>query len=316
MHFELYGLLHLAEGERSLLNDRVKNFQQQIKLYIKNAIGLSDSLRRKDIKFTLLTNRLDLVSKALVGIERKDTLRIEKIDFPTKIPSGVRFYSTHFKLDVFRYFSLLNKDRNPYIGLCDLDMIALNEIPTCLTNIVKDKLPMCYDISDQVIPAYGHDIIIRDMESISGINSEGRWIGGEFILGSPDFFLSLINEIDNVFGRYVNKINGLHHIGDEVLISVALEQIRRKGIYVADAGTLGIVGRYWSGKTRHSQKDFDYYKDCFLLHLPADKQFLASLANTAIVNDVQFIKKFNKYLMHKNSVYAMSKKILNRILCK
>ncbi|MCX5701466.1 MAG: hypothetical protein NTW64_00585 [Candidatus Omnitrophica bacterium] len=313
MNFELYGLLYLVEGEKSLVNAHVKNFQQQIKLYVQNAIGLSASLRQRGIKFTLLTNRLDFIFDALIGIGRKDALHIEKISFPTKVPSGIRFYSAHFVFDVFRYFSSLSIDRSPYIGFCDLDVRAINEIPECLINIIRDKIPMCYDITDQVIPAYGHDIIIRDMESISCVNSEGRWFGGEFITGSPAFFLSLISEIDNFFEKYISKIDVLCHVGSEVLISVALEQIRRKGTYVADAGTLGIVGRYWSGKTLHHQKPFDYYKNCFLLHLPGDKKFLASMANIETLEDSQFIKKL---LINKNSVYTSGRKILSRLLRK
>ncbi len=37
---ELYGLLHLAEGERSLMNAYEPDFEKQIQLYASNAVLL------------------------------------------------------------------------------------------------------------------------------------------------------------------------------------------------------------------------------------------------------------------------------------
>jgi len=137
---------------------------------------------------------------------------------------------------------------------------------------------MHYDISDQVIPAYGQDPIVRDLSAIHGLDSEGRWSGGEFISGPPEFFSDLVDAIEDVYGNYVSRISSLHHVGDEAFTSSALEVLRRKCRYVADAGTLGIVGRYWNTPVLHPQKPFESFRRCFLLHLPADKKFLSDLA--------------------------------------
>lgn len=103
-------------------------------------------------------------------------------------------------------------------------------------------------------------------------------VGGEFICGTPGFFAILSAEIDKIYDNYLNVIRQIHHVGDEAVTSAALEIMRRKGIYVADAGTLGIVGRFWSSKTLHPQKPFECFEKCSLLHLPADKHFLAKMA--------------------------------------
>ena len=234
-------------------------------------------------------------------------MRVEEIPFTTKVPSGIRFYSAHFKIDAFRYLSSLDED---YVALCDLDMVCVNDIPQCLTNNIKSKIPMYYDIFDQVIPAYGHNTIIRDLKKIHGFDSEGRWSGGEFISGSPKFFRLLVKEIDALYGNYIQNIDSLHHVGDEAFTSAALEKIRKKIEYVADAGVLGVVGRFWSVSTCHPQKPFKYYENCFLLHLPADKRFLADLAAQKKLDRVNF---FREYSMYRNSFCKVVKRSISRV---
>ena len=136
---------------------------------------------------------------------------------------------------------------------------------------------MCYDISEQAIPAYGHETIIRTLELILGTSSEGRWYGGEFLAGPPHFFARLTIETENIFNAYLQHMDQLHHIGDETTTSAALERIRRSGEYVADGGTVNIIGRFWNSQTLHTQKPFKCFRECFLLHLPADKRFLLIL---------------------------------------
>jgi hypothetical protein len=174
-------------------------------------------------------------------------------------------------------------------------MISISEIPQCLINIVEAGIPLCYDISDQIIPAFGHDVILQDMECLLGATSEGRWSGGEFISGTPEFFRKFSTEANKICTQYAENPSNFHHQGDEMITSVALERLRRQGCYIADAGTLGIVGRFWSVPTLHPQKPFDYFRNCFLLHLPADKQFLAE---TSVVTAQQQDLFFKRYEVH------------------
>lgn len=292
MKFRLYGLLHLQDNEYSAVNVFVKNFHQQTLLYIKNAINLSYSLSQQSgISFTLLTNRKDIVNSLCKS--ENQTLQVEEIEFTTKIPSGVRFYSAHYKIDAFRYLASLSEE---YVGLCDLDMVCINKMPICFSNNISNSIPMYYDISDQVIPAYGHDVIIRDLESIHNIKSEGRWAGGEFISGTPDFFNTLSNQINEIFDNYIKSISMLHHVGDEAIVSAALELMRNKGVNISDAGSLGMIGRFWNANILHHQKPFEYYcKQCFLLHLPADKHFLSKMIGYKSTSLDGFKKKYLTY---------------------
>jgi len=299
---KMYGLLHLQENEKTAMNLSNDNFQQLISIYINNAITLANSLRTKGISFTLLTNRKDIIN-GILGQGECD-LQVQDIPFITKVPTGIRFYSAHFKLDAFRYLATLNE---AYVGLCDLDMVCINDFPQSLNNIIKAETPLFYDISEQVIPAHGANNIIRDLKLIHGLESEGRWSGGEFISGTPDFFNTLIKEIDGVAQNYFSHVNELHHIGDEAITSAALEVMRRKGQYIADAGALGIVGRFWSISILHPQKSFDYFRQCFLLHLPADKKFLSEMAIKRTITSEKLLDLYDKY---RNSPIKVLKKAI------
>ena len=278
MHTEreiiFYGLLHLEKNQSSAMNVLVKSFEEQITIYLKNAISLSNSLKLNKINFILLTNEKELIEK--IYPSTKENLNIENIPFKTKVPDGTRFYSAHYKLDAFKYLASQN---HAYVGLLDLDMLCLKKIPISLENIIKNKTPLCYDITDQEFPAYGEKPVIDDLSRINRLVSEGRWCGGEFISGPPEFFSLLTKKIDEIYSNYIASLTVAHHIGDEAFTSAAIEIIRKEGIYIGDAGSLGIVGRYWNTKTLHPQKSFNYFKDSFLIHLPADKIFLSKIAD-------------------------------------
>jgi hypothetical protein len=290
VHF--FGLLHLEPGQRSAVNVSAKDFGEQIRLYVRNARLLSQSLQRVGFDFTLLTN-----DKA--ALEAADPtvcadLSVQQIAFAAPVPKGVLFYSAHFKVDAFRYLSSLTAD---YVALCDLDMVCINDVPPALVNAVEKKTSLTYDISDQVIPAYGAGRIRDDLEAMVMGKSEGRWMGGEFISGTPEFFGQLVEEIATTFPAYLSIIDRMHHVGDEAYTSAAIERLKNRGVRIGDAGAVAIVGRYWNVRTLHPQRPFSYYEQCFLLHLPADKRLLAEMSMSEDAFDPQvFLAEYRKEL--------------------
>lgn len=315
MNMKIFSLLHLDEHQETSVNLPTKNFQEQLLVYVSNAIVLSKTLESQGIEFTLLTNKKPLIEETVLKLQNNQvdsfSLNVLEIPFVTNVPSGVKFYSAHYKLDAFRYFASLN---DGYLALCDLDVICINAVPDCLRNLIKAEIPLYYDISDQVIPAEGHDVIIRDLSTISGLASEGRWSGGEFVAGTPRFFKELVKEIDSIYDNYISNISSFHHVSEEPITSAALEKLRRQGNYIADAGSLGIIGRYWNVPVLHPQKPFSYFESCFLLHLPADKKFLGTLVqyNQDILSQFKILyskhRNQNAYLNPKRFVF----KHLNR----
>lgn len=288
----VYGLLHLSPHEYSAVNVKVKSFKDQLSIYIKNSIALKKSLQTQNIEFTLLTNNKAAIDEQIISSQM--ILDVVEIPFITDVPPGVRFFSAHFKVDVFRYFSTLSEK---YVGLFDLDMICVNKIPSGLKNIIESSTPIFYDISDQVIPVFGQDVIVKDLSLLTGLKSEGRWSGGEMIAGPPTFFAQLVKVIDSIWPTYANNVHKLHHVGDEAVVSAALEIMRTNGHYMGDAGSLGIVGRFWSGAVQHSQRNFSYFKKCFVLHLPSDKRFLSKIKEDVLFNPKKFLRLYYWHLI-------------------
>jgi hypothetical protein len=296
INFCLYGMLYLAENQSSSIMDiYADTYEQKKKFYLKSAINLARSLQKRKIDFVLLTNSKAEIQASLQQLQYQHELTVEEVNFQLYVPDGLFYYSTHFKLDVFRYFASL--DQHSYVGLIDLDIVAVNDLPTCFENLIKAKIPICYDVSDQLIPAFSHRVILQDMQKLAPDICEGRWCGGELIAGTPSFFQTLSVECNGIYEQYLQKVDELFHKGDEMITSVALERIRRRGIYIADAGTLGIIGRFFSVPTiRHPQKSFKYFENCFLLHLPVDKDFLAKLNPEQVEDRHQFLKHYKSYL--------------------
>lgn len=312
MNFLLYGLLHLTRGQSSSIMDNyADSYEKKRRFYLQSAINLSRSLRQRGVSFTLLTNKEAEILDDLKLLGYEDSITVQEIDFQLYVPDGLFYYSTHFKLDIFRYFASL--DANQYVGLIDLDMVAVANLPICLKNLAEARIPLCYDVSDQLIPAFGHDVILRDMQRLSSDICAGRWYGGELIAGTPEFFAALDQEATIIYKRYLKIVDELFHKGDEMITSVALEHLQRRGIYVADAGTLGIIGRYFSVPTvKHPQKSFKYFEKCFLLHLPVDKDYLAQLKPEQVEHRDIFLKHYKSYLSTVWLVRGLRK--VNRLL--
>lgn len=303
MGISVYGLLHLIDGEYSTVNVKTRGFRDQVAVYLNNARTLARSLHIQGIPFVLLTNRTNLIRAAANGDEIGFT--VQEIHFTTQVPSGTMFYSAHFKIDAFRYLASVNE---PYVALCDLDMVCVNQIPVSLQNVIQARTPLCYDISDQVIPRYGAATLIRDIGRVRGEPSIGQWYGGEFIAGPPEFFAALAHQIERVYPAYLEHISSFHHTGDELPVTAALETMRSSGTYVADAGTLGLVGRYWSSGTLHPQRAFKHYESCFLLHLPADKNFLSAFSKRPDASPKVFVSAYRLRLWRR-----MPRRILSQL---
>lgn len=287
---KFFTLIHICSSEESLHNSRTANFNEQIRLYLSCAKKLHYSLKLENVELSILTNDKAYLQKLL-----PDNFDIEIIElvFSLEVPSGIKFYSAHFKLEVFNFLAQLN---DPYVGLLDSDIVCVNKMPRHFKNIVELGIPLYYDITDQTAPAYGIEILISDKEKLINKKSFGLWAGGEYISGPPSFFRALYQEVGIIKENYFSSFNTFHHQGDEMITSIAIEKLMvDENVRIVDAGSLGIIGRFWSPNTLHIQKSIKAYYNHFLLHLPADKNFIAALQN----NDLKggsFFKQYRRYL--------------------
>jgi len=81
--------------------------------------------------------------------------------------------------------------------------------------------------------------------------------------------------------------------------------------YICNVGTFGGIGRYWSVQTLHVQNPWKSYVNDFLLHLPADKKFIATIGSV----DSHIIGKYKNYL-RKTKILRSAKTIAKIILRK
>ena len=247
------------------------------------------------------------MSNRSAGASAPPALAVQEIEFPLEIPSGIPFYSAHHKIDLYRHLGSLPEGQ--YLGIVDLDVIALGEPPPALAQVIERGTPLAYDITQQVEPAYGRDTVARDLEMLAGFPTDGCWLGGELLAGRPSFFRALHEEIGRFYEVYVREWPRLHHQGSETLTSAAVARLRRRGLEIADAGSLGIITRFWSIPPRHPQPRFGHLPRPFLLHLPADKQFLATLRPEEQVDAERFLVAYRRYL-RRRAVPNLGRRVL------
>ena len=302
----LFGLLHTAVGESNTANVKVGDDSLVPELLVRNSIALWRSLEQSGIEFTLACSEPDRV-ESICRRFGAPGVAVEEIGFPLEIPSGIPFYSAHHKIDLYRHLGSLPEEE--YVGLVDLDVIALGEPPPALTRGIERGTPLAYDITQQVVPAFGRDAIVADLELLAGFPTDGCWLGGELLAGRPSFFRALHEEIGRFYDVYVREWPRFHHQGSETLTSAAVARLRRRGLEIADAGSLGIITRFWSIPPRHPQPRLGRLPLPFLLHLPADKQFLATLHPEEQVDAERFLVAYRRHL-RRRAVPNLGRRVL------
>lgn len=291
MKYCFYSLLHIAEFETTANAFTPRSFDHQMEIYVRNAQVLAASLQHFDCKFVLLTNDTRKLKRYLLngGFE----VEVQEIPCITNVPKGTKYFSAHFKLDVYRYFSTLPEIYCVYL---DLDMVCVNPLPSSFLHYVRLGTPMYLDVSAESISVYGESPMQSDLSLVLGRESEGKWAGGEFLAGCSSFFIKLVQEIEVVLPSYISNMASLNHIGDETFVSAALENLR-SNLYITDAGAMLIVGRYWNRQCESEfiyQNRFEFFKRCFLIHLPADKLWIANLPPDKVTTPAELLTKLEK----------------------
>ncbi|WP_207533308.1 hypothetical protein [Desertivirga arenae] len=285
---ELFTLIHVSRNEQSIHNNFVTSLKSQILLYLSCARQLAEGLKNQGVNLHVITNEEEYLRNLMPDYP----FPIIQLQFKSVVPSGVKFFSAHFKLEVITYLASLD---NEYVGLIDSDVVCVNDIPYSLRTAIDKRIPLYYDITSQVGPAYGLKNIIENKEKLLLERSLGLWAGGEFIAGPPSFFKKLDAEIASIREAYFANIQGFHHQGDEMITSIAIEKLKRTES-ILDAGALMIIGRFWSVKPKHYQNSINAYHNHFLLHLPSDKRFLV---NNRTNSNGAFFREYKRYLIRK-----------------
>lgn len=299
-----FGLLHIKHGENNKLNFQSKNKDYKIMIYLKNAILLDQQLQKYDLRLTLLTNRKKYLENILKKLNFK--LEIKSLNFKTYVPKNTHFYSCHFRVDIFKYFSTL---KNTYSILIDLDVLILNNLK--FLNDIDLNKAYVNDITDNVLPAYGRINILKNLKTLDNNFKNFKWYGGDFFGGNCKFYKILHSKTYFYQKKFVKNIKKLSNQTDELFISAALNNIKFKKLYkIEHTGRNMIFTRYWNTNVKHKQKKLSFYKKYQILHIPADKLFLSKCFDN-------FNKQINfksEYFNYVESSYVIFKNKISKYL--
>lgn len=234
---------------------------------------------------TILTNEHDLIARLSdeIGYQDYDIL---EIPFSLNVPKGIKFYSAHYKIDAYKYLSTLDSER--YSVLVDNDIVLLNDFPQEFFNIAEAGIPICYRLQ-----GYDIDRIMKDTRKISPDTSVVEWCGGEFMSGKTKFWKELYERCVNIAPSYFSSLDkDLFHVGDEMLTSLAIAEMTDNGMRLLDAGTMNIIRRFWGANEDVSIKKLK----ASLIHLPADKVWIASKPLNSQFTPPEFIKSYSRYM--------------------
>ena len=290
VEMRFYSLLHLSDSDPLPINSKISNSSDRVRILCRVAYTLGRSLLAHGHRLTVFTNAAAVIERQLSEFGGPN-FDMQEIEFESSVPPGTRFYSAHFKFACFHEFA---RAESGVHFLIDLDIICLRPIPEEIARVCMADGFAVYDISTQVAPAVGWGKVQRDLRSLNGISGEQSWFGGEFIGATPASFRRLYSLIREMMSDYATRLPEFHHIGDELLTSAALNALRQRGTHLYDAGVGGSVRRHWSVRTKHEQAALKLGTLPSLLHLPADKDFLAGLASSPPDDLLRFEHRYRR----------------------
>lgn len=284
IHF--YTLLYIDLDEKRKLSMKQHSGKERISLFLKNAAVLDKSLTTLNPSLphlTILTNNQALIQEISKEIDYQ--FIIKKIDFSLEVPKGIPFYSAHFKIDCFRYFSTLPEDE--YSVLVDNDIVALRPLPKFFYEIVERKIAMLYHlrIKDTIQ-------MMKDCRKIDASLNVIQWTGGEYWGGNHLFFAELYRMCREISDAYFNSIcNGFYHIGDETLTSIAVRRMQDRGLVYYNIHNFNLLYRFWG----HHEVNTLASIDPVFAHLPADKVWIAKQNFYSAFDRDKFLSKYERH---------------------
>jgi hypothetical protein len=302
----LYSLLHVDPGTAHKNANLERSEISDVDVYICCGLLLARSCRWYGVPYAILTNEPEFVNQRLQAI--KGEVEVVACQLDRQVPKGIPFFSAHFKLDVLKEMG--TGSLGDFVGLVDLDMVMLR--PFDLGPVTAGATSLyIYDLTLHQIAAYGEGALRQTLTTLGCSSTEApRWYGGEFIVGYAEGFRRLSEEIDALYDRYLASHEGLHHIGDEAVVTAALINASAfRGLSLTNAAPAA-VSRWWSARTRSPQAPFSQINSASLLHLPADKVFLAREADEPF-DPTRFLSRYKSYLRRKIILRRLTNPLLN-----
>lgn len=271
MSVAFYGLLIPPLSGESAVN--LPGGTDSLDIYLQCAATCRASFAHWGYDWTLATNEVERLAERCRAIGLAD-LPLRDVSFEWSVPEDIRFRSAHYKLELMLKFA--SGGFGDRVALVDLDAVCARAMPT---EAMQAGALIGYDMS-AVAQRGGQAQEIADSLRLLGFDTEeARWWGGEFIMGDRCHFEALSRQLLQKWPLYTARIADMAHVGDEMVLTSGLEALRFQGMQIADGGAMGVVARYWSARTRTPFPPFQEVGGASILHLPADKPFLARWAN-------------------------------------
>ncbi len=267
-------LFYFASVEHNSQNIKVYSDNDLHITLARNLNALSRSLDTCGYRLRVFTNDAHRV-RSLTG-SADGLLDVVELNSEFQPPEGIRFHSAHHKLQVIKEVA---RQSSILHAIVDLDMVALRPIPAPVIEMASSGAICVYDISTQIFGSVDAQRVLVDLQKLDERLVKSQWFGGEFILARGDKLDLLSQEFGHLWARYSLLWKQLHHQGDEAITSAALGLLQLRGENLVDLGYVRIVRRYWSIATDHTQEPLGDLGDLSMLHLPADKFFLANYSH-------------------------------------
>ena len=290
MSVKFYGLLVPPLPGEAAVN--LRGGADPLDIYLRCAATCRASFAHWGYDWTLATNEVERLAERCRAIGLDD-IPFREVSFEWSVPEDIRFRSAHYKLELMHRFA--SGEFGDRVALVDLDAVCARAMPD---EAMKSGGLIGYDMSAVAQRGGQAQEIIDSLRMLGFKTEEARWWGGELILGDGDHFKALSRQLLQKWPVYTARIADMAHVGDEMVLTSGLEALRLQGMKVADGGTMGVVARYWSARTRTPFPPFRDVGTASVWHLPADKPFLARWA-TRHFDPATFRKEYRAMLRGK-----------------
>jgi hypothetical protein len=271
---KLGSLCWIDESNHSSINNKNK----KIESYFRQLDVLAKTLRyQMDIELIIFSNDITKIKKWF-DLTGRACPTLVTIVASYAVPAKTLFFGAHYKLEALAAGRSLLHSKDDRFILVDSDVLAIRAFNPAQLSVIDNSDLIIYDISDQVFPVYGADKIKLDLETVAGVSFENPiWYGGEFICGSSIGLDRLLLEAHKLLPSYFEKIKQLHHVGDEMFVSAALNKIcmQPNGLVIFEQVKLKLISRHWS---RFVFPSIDWHMQHSLLHCPGSKPLLEILS--------------------------------------
>lgn len=269
---DVFGLLYVNPDPERHLNLRNRR-EDPLDVYLKCAINSGRSFVHFGNSYTLITNNFEAL-RIRAEVLELGMPPLTQLEFSLEIPKGLTFASSHRRFEVYKAFGEGRFGPRPI--LADLDTELIRPLPPGLD---EPGAIHALDLTS-VVFAKADRNTTKVLASITGAEpSIAIWAGGELMAADAGQYSKIAHIINCYWERYLSLARqGATHLSDETLTSVAVSELASCGELVVDAGAEGAVARYWSARTDVPLPSFRCAARAALVHLPADKRFLAARA--------------------------------------